>query len=135
MAAITNITSRTLWKRVLGYRYFGPSDHTANYSLRATQSGGTFTNRGASGGIEFTLPGAAKGAIFRFVLATADSVKIFPHTSAGQLEMDIGGTWGIQTAGNQVNCADDGAYVTFQCKGDDDWIAVNQKATWATGAS
>ena len=134
MAAITNITSRTLWKRVLGYRYFGPADHTADYQILASQSGGTFTNRGASGGMTFTLPGAAKGAIFHFVVTAADVMKINPHTDTGTIEMTAGGSWGAKLAGHQVNATALGDHVTLQCKGGDDWIALDQNGTWSTGA-
>tara|TARA_R100000808_G_scaffold728_3_gene3529 strand:- start:14124 stop:14528 length:405 start_codon:yes stop_codon:yes gene_type:complete len=130
MAAITNITSRTLWKRVLGYRYFGPADHTADYQILASQSGGTYTNRGAGGAIQFTLPGAAKGAIFRFVVCAAQELRIHPHTDTGTIELTVGGTYAAQAAGKYVTANAAGERVALQCKGGDDWMAIDEVGTW-----
>jgi len=130
MGVITNITSRTLWKRALGYRLLGPYDKAADYTIRASMSGAVFTNRGAGGTVIFTLPSATTGVFFTFVnLANTHQLQVLPV--GGGIEMDLNGTWGIQADG--VDCYADtlGDQLTIISKGEGDWLSINQTGTWA----
>ena len=126
---VTNVTSRSMWKYVLPVRWWGPNDHTASFTITAKMSGGTFTNRGASGGIVFTLPSAPKGTRFTFAVVTADELDVAPPTG-GRLEYNGAGTWASHAADKVARGDTLADCITFVSKGSNDYMAVNQTGTW-----
>jgi hypothetical protein len=73
--------------------------------LTADESGRIFTNTGASGGITFTLPTAAKGLIYSFakvvaqdiVIDAADGDYIADSSASGNISNVADETWGYLT--------------------------------------
>lgn len=71
---------------------------TADYTVQAADSGRIFTNRGATGAVNFTLPAIAKGLRFRFyceaaqdliiTAATADTLVVFNDLAADSVTID-----------------------------------------------
>lgn len=49
---------------------------TANYTVLASESNAVFTNAGATGSVNFTLPSAAVGLRYLFYVAAAQSLQI-----------------------------------------------------------
>lgn len=54
------------------------SDKTANYTVLTSDSGKVFTNNGATGFVTFTLPAAAAGYEYTFIVADAYGVIVAP---------------------------------------------------------
>ena len=132
---VTRITSRTFWRNVFGVRRYGPEDKTAAYSLLASQSGGVFTNRGAAGAVQYTLPaGALKGNRFTFVVIATQQLQVHPAADTGTLEYNEAGGYGAQAAGKYGWADAAGEEITFISKGGDDWLGVGAIGTWTTEA-
>lgn len=66
-----------------GSYFNGPSAKakTANYTIQANETGSAFTNTGASGEVDFTLPTAVAGLWFLFAVTANQVVKVV--TSGG----------------------------------------------------
>jgi len=129
---VTRITSTTFQKYVLPkpLQFIHDTGDTA-YQIKAGQAGGLFTNRGATGAVMVTLPGARKGAEFSFLVVANQELRIHPHTNAGRIECDIGGTWTNNPVGSYVDANLGGEFLTLVCKGSDTWVGKNFGGTWS----
>lgn len=102
----------------------------ASYTIGATETGTTFSNRGATGSITFTLPTAKVGMIFRFIKAAAQSIVI----AAAAADKINGGTAGKKY--QNVTAGDNGLGTCTLCAVRDSatvisWYVLGEKGTWS----
>ena len=107
------------------YLRFGVVDKTASYSPTKQESGGLFTNAGASGEITYTLPAATNGLGYCFYVYAAQTMTLelddadqFHHltNAAGDRLQNAG------TAGDSICVyAKDGTY----------WVPMQEIGTWS----
>jgi hypothetical protein len=94
---------------------------TANQTVRGIDNGHKFTNEGATGSVEFTLPPALMGLSYTFVKVTQQDVLITPNgtdTIDGLADLD-------NTA------AESDKFVTLECFADGEWLSTVKTGTWA----
>lgn len=85
------------------------TDRTTNLTLTAAMCGGVYTNSGASGEVDFTLPATAVGCEFEFYVEATQILKVIANTgdtirlaatvsaSAGNIQSTtIGDSWTIR---------------------------------------
>ncbi len=100
----------------------GPTVKTADYTVKAMETGTPFSNRGASGAVVFTLAAAAKGRWYAFLKAT-------------QQNLHIQATGGAKINGGTANkryenvAAEAGGACTLFSDGTD-WFVAGEKGTW-----
>ena len=94
------------------------SAKTADYTVLATELTGvyTFTNKGAAGAVEFTLPAGAANYKVAFYVAAAQYLKV---TANGSEKFRYQGTQGA--AGGYVRSNVVGTYFVLTWSGDD-WV-------------
>lgn len=85
-----------------GMKFFGTSVNakTANYTVKAVETGQAFSNKGATGTVQFTLPTPKAGLKFVFLVVAAQTFEVLP--SAGGEKINNGSTK-ISAAGTQAN--------------------------------
>lgn len=93
---------------------------TASFALSARQSGGVFTNLGASGAITATLPqNPPEGTTFKFVCMADQALQVAPGTAGGIYVK------GAKQADNRfVAISDIGDFLHLVADGNGDWVAV-----------
>jgi hypothetical protein len=97
---------------------------TTGGGLWSAASGYLFTNYGASGAITYTLPAAARGMIFRFGVASAQTLKVDP-----QNDDQIIGLTDVQ--GDKI--ASDmtiGTAITLVALDSTNWLPIPSRGTW-----
>lgn len=99
---------------------------TANYPLLSTDSGKIFTNVGASGEVDFTLPTNSLGLAYTFVVGTAQTVKIIANTGS-TISM---GTFTSATSGN-VTSNSTFSSITIASISSTNWVVVYSAGSWA----
>lgn len=108
--------------------------HTANYAIVAADSGKTFTNSGAAGEVDFTLPVAAVGLQFSFSLNAAQVLKILPGNGTDQIgtasTATVPATGVPNTAGHGIDASAIGATVTLQCTKVGLWSVMSSAGAW-----
>jgi hypothetical protein len=104
---------------------------TADYTVKATESGAIFTTTGASGAVNFTLPAKAAGLIYTFINTVGQNMVITPDAVDTIVTFNdaAADTVTFSTAGNLI-----GAMVTVVCDGTK-WIVINNSANTATVAT
>lgn len=99
--------------------YDGYIVKTAAYTVKETENGSTFTNRGASGAFTFTLPAPFAGGHYRFVSIAAYAITVAPPTAdtlIGYNDLDLDSIAGpATTPGIMIEVISDGT----------SWIAIN----------
>jgi hypothetical protein len=100
---------------------------TANYTVvRATDTGKTFTNAGASGAITFALPAATVGQRYRFVVKAAQALNIDPNGTE-----TISLPTGVQQAAGAFIGADAiGERISVECVKAGEWDTSEAVGTW-----
>lgn len=88
-----------------------------------------FTNLGATGTVNVTLPPAKKGMTFQFSVLAAQRFEIDPNGS--EVISLVGAD---QTAGVYIYNATVGGYLNLVCHQDGKWKDVSRTGTWITGA-
>lgn len=104
------------------------SAKTANYTILASESGKTFTNTGAAGEVDFTLPVATPGLRFTFALKVAQQIKILTGNGTDQVALPSTGVPG--TAGHGITCSTAGPTVVLECTSTGIWSVVGFTGTW-----
>lgn len=129
---LTRISSVTMQKNTLptALRFMHSTGDVA-FQLSASHAGGIIDNRGATGAVMVTLPGARKGAEFHFIVVEAQELRIHPHSNTGRIECDIAGTWTNNPAGEYVDANAGGEFLHLVCKGSDTWMAIAFGGTWS----
>lgn len=99
---------------------------TANYTVVAGQDQGvTFSNSGAAGEVNLTLPAATAGQRYRMVVATAQNFRV--TAGAGDTIRDAATV--TAAAGNAVN-GTIGGVLEFTAIDGDQWIVTTSNGTW-----
>jgi hypothetical protein len=99
---------------------------TAAYTVKAHQTGSTFTNLGATSSVTFTLPSnARKGNRYTFCVQAAYSLVIDPG-SAGAIYFH----YAKQTDDVAIQSSVIGNYVTLVSDGNNDWAVASQGGDW-----
>lgn len=111
---------------------------TADYAALATDSGKTFTNTGATGDVDITLPAAVVGLAFNFVLGAAQTFEILPSTGdkiGTPSTATVPATGVMGTASQGVSAAADGATLSLFCAKTGEWAVMSSAGTWTTGVT
>lgn len=94
-------------------------------TLTATQSGALFTNEGATGRADFTLPTALAGLEFNFYCQDTDGIRII--AAAGDT-IRIGAS--VSAAAGRIDSTTIGSAVKLVAINATEWIAVTDSGTW-----
>lgn len=99
---------------------------TSNYPLVAlTDCGMDFTNDGASGEVDFTLPTWASGLCFRFYVTTAQILKIIaPASNTIRIAASV------SSAAGNINSNTVGNVVELVAVKSNVWLAISSLGTW-----
>lgn len=100
---------------------------TANYTLKATDSGRFFTNKGAAGQVNFTLPTAA-GAGYRACFARAEAFKLLIDVSGTDIIKAPGGL--VSTAGGDFYSSTADSAICLVDISTERWQAEKIIGTW-----
>lgn len=98
---------------------------TSNYPVLLTDSGRVLNNVGAGGSVNFTLPTAAVGLQFEFVITDAQTMTI---TAAASTTIRIAGT-ASASAGN-ITANSVGNTIRLVATSTTAWIAMSHEGTW-----
>lgn len=119
-----NSSSGTMrWKDASGnfWNFAGASlAETSNYAVLASDNGRTFSNVGATGEVDFTLPAAANGLAYCFGVDAAQTFKIINHTGD---KIYVGGT-ATAASGNVVASAI-GATLCIRANTTGQWLTTS----------
>lgn len=117
------------WWDGTNYTMVGPgviNNKTANYSVLAGDLNQVYTNTGASGNIEFTLPAAAAGlGPYTFIVDAAHQIQVTAGTGD---TIRIAGSVS-SSAGNATNSTI-GGVLTLIAINATEWIATVTQGTW-----
>lgn len=109
-------------------------DKTADYTLKAGYAGTIYSNRGASGTINFSLPvdgstpnRVPKGITYRFRILAAQTLRV--TAGASSTIRDAGST--SSSAGN-ISANTIGNWIDLECQidGGTEWLVVGKAGTW-----
>jgi len=99
---------------------------TANDTLTAANTGNTYTNEGATALITLTLPTAALGYEFEFIVVDTDGIRV--QAAAGdniRVGSEISGT------AQYIQSAKIGSVVKIKAVNSTNWVAVSSMGTWS----
>lgn len=103
---------------------------TANYTLTAANTGGSFSNDGATALVTFTLPPAAADLVFTFVVNDADGIAV---DAAGTNTIRIGTL--VSSAGGVATSTQIGSVLTIQGVNSTEWNATTVIGVWDLSGS
>jgi len=98
-------------------------------SVTANDSGKVYTNEGASAEVEFTLPTAAAGLNYTFVVQDADGIQV---TAASGDTIRIAAS--VTPAAGDISTTTIGNTVKLIAINDTEWIAVYYVGTWTVSS-
>lgn len=101
---------------------------TSNYTVSATDGNTFFTNTGATGEVDFTLPTAAAGLTYSFYVDAAQTVKLI---CPGSATIQLGGS--VTSAGGNARNSTTGSTLTLVCVtsgSSGKWVAQSSTGTW-----
>lgn len=98
---------------------------TSNYSLTYTDANTPFTNTGASGAVNFTLPTAFAGLEYDFYI---DAAQTFTITAGASTSIRIAGS-NSAAAGN-ISASTIGNSVKLKAISATQWVAMSHEGTW-----
>jgi hypothetical protein len=98
---------------------------TSPVAVATTDAGRSYTNEGAAGEINFNLPGAAAGLVYRFFVQAAQNLRV---TAAAGDTIRLAGSVSA-AAGNIVN-ATIGGVVELQALNATEWLGTVIVGTW-----
>lgn len=101
------------------------SNKTSAYEVTAAASGGVFTNAGAGGSVAITLPSAAAGLQYTFIVMAAQQFQITP--AAGDA-INIATSAGAAAEYFWADAV--GEYVTLVAVDATNWIAISNAGVW-----
>lgn len=105
----------------------GATAKTANYTVKAYESGQTFTTVGAAGAVVFAMPAATLGLEYFFRVGAAQELRIDPN---GTETIALPST-GVQGAAGKYLTADaDGETVHLICTKAGQWSVFGFTGTW-----
>jgi len=91
-------------------------------------SGTTFTNTGAAGAVQVTLPVAIAGIRFQFYVSTDQALRVDPN---GSETISLPATGVPQAAGKYLGCSTIGGYLSIACVVAGHWSVESVVSTWA----
>jgi hypothetical protein len=100
---------------------------TADYTLTTNDSGGTFTNEGTPAKHVFTLPTAAAGLNFKFIVQDADGLRVTANTGD---TIRLAGT--VSASAGFTEATTIGNVVRLEAINNTEWIATTIVGTWTT---
>lgn len=100
---------------------------TANYTVKATEIGATFTNKGATGAVTFALPAATVGLWYRFRVLAAQALQIDPN---GTETIALPSTGAQSAAGKFISADAAGECVEIVCADAGAWHVNSYVGTW-----
>lgn len=103
---------------------------TADYAIAAGECGKLFTNEGASGAVQFTLPAATVGLHFDFVVKAAQELRIDPNGTE-TVSLDTGVQQG---AGKYITANAVGEFIRLVCVKAGEWTTLGAIGTWTAEA-
>jgi hypothetical protein len=95
--------------------------------IAQAETDSVYTNEGATAENYHTLPTAAAGLVFTFVVQDSDGIRI--TASAGDTIRPIAGTAASATAG-YIRCATQGAFIRLLAINATEWVAIGSAGTW-----
>lgn len=98
---------------------------TANYTVLAADLNNFFTNAGASGTVNFTLPTAAAGLVYTFYVDAAQTVTI---TAGASTTIRIAGS--VSASAGNITTNTVGNCVTLQAISTTKWVAQSSVGSW-----
>lgn len=103
---------------------------TAAYAITAGECGKLFTNEGAAGAIEFSLPEAEVGLHYDFVVKAAQELRIDPDgTETIALPTGV-----QQAAGKYITANAVGEFIRMVCVKEGEWTVLGSVGTWEAEA-
>lgn len=93
--------------------------------LTEVESRGTFTNEGATALTQNTLPGAAKGLTYTFIVQDADGIRVVAGSGD---TIRIAGS--VSAAAGRIDSTTIGSTVTLVAINATEWVAVSVNGTW-----
>jgi hypothetical protein len=101
------------------------SAKTANYSVATGDSNTFFTNTGATGEVDFTLPTAAVGLVYTFYVDAAQTLKVIAGAST---TIRVAGS--VSAAAGNITNATTGGCITLIAISTTQWVAESSQGTW-----
>lgn len=98
---------------------------TAAYTLTAFDSNRTFTNEGTTARMDFTLPTAAAGLVYRFIVQDTDGIRVIADT--GDTIRNAGS---VSATAGRIDNATIGSVVTIEAINATEWIVTSFVGTW-----
>lgn len=98
---------------------------TGNYTLLTSDQGTFFTNTGAAGEVDFTLPTAAAGLTYTFYIDTAQVLKIIAGAST---TIRILGS--VSSSAGNINASTVGNFVRLTAISATQWVGEGAGGTW-----
>jgi hypothetical protein len=118
----------TTWKVISSSgNWRQPVAKVADYDLKETDSGGVFTNEGASGAIVFDLPVAKEGLKYHFRVMVAQALRVNPQDDE---QVSLPSTGALQVAGKYIEADAVGESVTVEANSDGKWFVTKYIGTW-----
>jgi hypothetical protein len=103
------------------------NNYTTNTSLTSAQSYGISTNSGASGSVTLTLPAAAIGLQYTFVVVAAQTLQI--NVTGGSVIIGLGEI--ASSAGGNISSNSPYSAVSLLCLSSTLWAATSIVGTWS----
>lgn len=98
---------------------------TSNFSILSTQTGATFSNVGAAGLVNFTLPTAVVGFFYDFTITDAQT---FTITAAASTTIRIAGS--VSASAGNITASAIGNTIRLQATSTTTWVAMFHEGTW-----
>ena len=119
-----------MWRYSQGRRLLSMAK-TADFTLKQSDSGGVYSNLGASAAVTYTLPQTAlKGHSYSFMVQAQQTLLVSPGAAGAFYHA------GAKQADNTaLRAGSIGATITVVCDGNSDWLVVAQKGVWSVTAS
>lgn len=102
-----------------------PTHCDASGDIYPFDSGHTYTNQGAAGGITLDLPCAWVGLKFTFLVMAAQNLDINPQDTEQIVDGGVG-----KGNGKYARCSTVGASITLECLTDGQWEVTGKQGTW-----
>jgi hypothetical protein len=120
---LDNTSTAAVWRPITGVPLTAQA--STPVTLTAESSGRTYTNEGASAEINFTLPTAAAGLEFKFIVQDTDGIQV--NAATGDT-IRVAGS--VSAAAGNIDAATIGNAVHLVAINATEWIAQSYVGTW-----